>query len=88
MSKDDALQTAVDQNFKAFQKLLPTLLETQPGKYALMREGQAVEFFDSARDAVIYAEKEFPDHLFSVQRVTRKIVDLGYFSYAVPHQSV
>ena len=88
MPKTDALQTAVDQNFEAFQKLLPKLMQTQSGKYALMRDGQAVEFFDSARDAVIYGDKEFVDGLFSVQRVTRKIIDLGYFSYAMHHDSV
>ena len=88
MPEDNELQTAVDLNFAAFQKLLPTLLETQAGRYALMRDGQAIEFFDSARDAVTYAEKEFSDGLFSVQQVTRKIVDLGYFSYAMHHTSV
>ena len=88
MSDDDALQTAVDRNFDAFQKLLPSLMETQAGKYALMLDGQAIEFFDSARDAMIYGQKQYPDQLFSVQQVTKKIVDLGYFSYALHHKHV
>lgn len=88
MATDDELQTIVDRNFDAFQKLLSGLMETQPGRYALMREGQAIEFFDSARDAMIYGQKQYPDRLFSVQQVTRKIVDLGYFSYALHHKGV
>ena len=88
MPDDDALQAAVDRNFEAFQDLLPGLVDTHSGKYALMRDSEVVEFFDSARDAVIFGEKQYPDGLFSVQQVTKKIVDLGYFSYALHHDHV
>ncbi len=88
MAKDENLQRAVDENFEAFQKLLPELMKTRPGKYALMREGEVVEFFDSARDAMIFGQNQYSDGLFSIQQVVDKIVDLGYLSHAVHHSIV
>jgi hypothetical protein len=81
-------QEEVDRNYEAFQKLLPQLLKTHPGKYAVMRHQKAVEFFDSARDAMVYGQKAFNDGLFSVQPVTESVTDLGYFSHAVPQPSI
>jgi hypothetical protein len=73
----------VSKNFEAFQKQLPQLLQTHAGKFALMRNEDVVEFFDSIGDAVKYARDNFPDDLYSVQQVTQQIEDLGYFSHAV-----
>ncbi|MFQ6017875.1 MAG: hypothetical protein ACE5KF_06735 [Kiloniellaceae bacterium] len=83
MSEADRRQQAVDRNFAAFKKLLPELLKTHPGKFALLRDETIVEYFDTARDAMIYGQKEYPDGLFSIQQVTDTVVDLGYFSHAV-----
>lgn len=85
MAKDEALQQVVNQNYESFQKLLPDLMRTEPGKHALMRHGEAIEFFDSARDAMIYGQKSYPDGLYSIQQVTNRVIDLGYFSYALHH---
>lgn len=40
-------QQKVDANFDAFQKLLPDLLLTRAGKFAVMHNGAVIEFFDS-----------------------------------------
>lgn len=88
MTKDEALQQAVDQNFEAFEKLLPELIKTHLGKHALMRDAEVVEVFDSVRDAMIYGQKEYPDDLFSIQQVIDKVIDLGYFSHAMPYKTV
>ena len=88
MGKNEALQQVVDDNFEAFQKLLPDLIGRVRGKYALMRDEEVIEFFDSARDAVIYGQKQFPDGLISVQHVTNRVVDLGYFSHALHLKNV
>ena len=77
----------VRANFDAFQKLLPQILETHAGKFALIRHGDVVEYFDSARDAFVYGMKQYDDELFSVQEVTTRVVDLGWFSYASHHTS-
>lgn len=82
---DDDRQRVVDENFRAFRERLPEIINTHAGKFALLREGEIVEYFDTARDAAIYAQKAYPDDLFSIQQVTDQIVDLGYFSHAVHH---
>jgi hypothetical protein len=76
----------VDTNFEAFQKLLPELLESQPGKFAVMHQGKVAEFFDTVADAVRYGRATFGD-TFSIQEVTRRSVNLGYHSYALQHVS-
>jgi len=77
-------QQVVSENFEAFEKQLPQLLQTHAGKYALLRDKKVVEFFDSVGDAVKYGRDNFPDGLYSVQLVTQEVEDLGYFSHAVP----
>jgi hypothetical protein len=82
---DPVRQQQLEDNYKAFQAQLPSLLTTHPGKFALMRDGQIVEFFDTPRDAYVAGQKLFStDHLFSVQEVVETPVDLGFFSYALP----
>jgi hypothetical protein len=73
----------VERNFHAFQELLPTIAAKQAGKFALMRDGKIVEFFDTAHDAALAGQKLYPDdQLFSVQEVTATPVNLGFLSYA------
>ena len=88
MADREAVQRAVDANYADFKKLLPELARTHRGKHVLMRDGEAVEFFDSAADAMIYGRKAYRDGLFSIQLVTAAVVDLGYFSHAVRFASV
>lgn len=78
-------QAKVDRNFEAFTKALPELLKSHPGKYALLHDGQVVDFFDTLGDAVKFGHAKFGDTNFSVQEVTRRIVSLGFHSYAM-HQ--
>jgi len=79
----DRLREQVDRNYQAFQQQLPALVISHPGKFALMRDGQIVEFFDTARDAYVTGQRLFEqDKLFSVQEVTETPVDLGFFSHA------
>lgn len=80
-------QTEVDRNFAAFSKRLPELLQSHPGKYTVMHEGEVVDFFDSLGDAVKFGRAKFGDLNFSVQEVTRRDVTLGFHSYAVYQHS-
>ena len=82
------LQDEVRRNFEVFQKLLPDLLETDRGKFALMRHTKIIQTFDTVRDAVVYGQKEFDDGLFSVQEISDRVVDLGFYSYALHYGSV
>lgn len=74
----------VKRNYEAFAQRLPGLLASHQGKFALMRDGEIVEFFDTARDAYVAGQKLFKDdQLFSIQEVVEAPVDLGFFSHAV-----
>lgn len=88
MTDQKSHQDAVDRNFSAFEKMLPELATNHLGKFALLRDEKVVEIFDSARDALVYARAQYSDGLYSVQEINRRVVDLGYFSHAVPVGSV
>jgi hypothetical protein len=81
-------QKAIDENYKAFSQILPELMKIYAGKFVVMRDKKAIEFFDTARDAMIYGAKTYEDGLFSVQEITQKPVDLGWFSHADLHHPV
>jgi hypothetical protein len=75
-----------DRNYEAFQRLLPELMSTQPGKYAVLHNGEVIEFFDTMSDAAKFGRAQFEGD-FSVQQVTSRSVNLGYHSYAIHHLS-
>ena len=78
-------QEQIEQNYRIFEQQLPQLLARYRGKFALMRDGKIVAFFDTARDAFIAGQKLFAqDNLFSIQEVTATPIDLGWFSHALP----
>ena len=81
----DTRQDQIDRNYQAFQQQLPSLPAMRRGKFALMRDGEIIEFFDTARDAYVTGQRLFAnDQLFSVQEVIETPVDLGFFSHALP----
>ncbi len=79
----EIVQNAVDKNYAAFRKQLPTLLETHLGQFALLRDEQIMDFFGTAQEAAAYAQSNFDDELYSVQEVTDTAIELGWFSHAV-----
>jgi hypothetical protein len=76
-------QQEVDRNFAFFKAELPTILPQHMGKYALIRDKKIHGYFDTVVDAQTTGSKLFEDNLFSIQKVTNEIVDLGLFSHAV-----
>ncbi len=79
-------QREVDENFEAFTKLLPELIKSHPGKYAVMHNTQIIDFFDSISDAIRFGHERYGDMNFSVQEVKSHNINLGYHSYAMqPH---
>ncbi len=83
MANRDKIQKAVDRNYEAFRALLPELLGTHRGQFALMYHGEIVDFFDTLEKAVHHGESSFTDGLYSVQEVTDATTDLGWFSHVV-----
>jgi hypothetical protein len=80
-------QAKVDRNFEAFSKMLPDLLQSHPGKYAVLHDGDVIDFFDTLGDAVKFGHAKFGDANFSVQEITRQGVNLGFHSYALYQHS-
>lgn len=76
----DSQQQEVDRNYKAFKTMLPELIESDAGRTALMRDGKVVACFDTGRDAIQAGRAMFEDRRFSIQEITHRAVDLGYFS--------
>ncbi|MBX6420560.1 MAG: hypothetical protein IRZ06_06090 [Nevskia sp.] len=73
----------VRANYEAFKKKLPELLAKYPGKFALMRDENIVEIFDTAADAAKAGKALYADGRYSIQEITGTPVNLGFFSYAV-----
>ena len=48
-----------------------------------MKHGTCVACYDTLRDAHTAARTQYDDGLFSVQKITATVVDLGWFSHAV-----
>ncbi|MCL1887415.1 MAG: hypothetical protein FWF96_00910 [Kiritimatiellaeota bacterium] len=74
------VQDEVDRNFDFFNKELPRLMPRHQGQYALLKDANVVEFFDTFRDARKYAGLKYPDHLYSIQKVADTVVNLGFWS--------
>ncbi len=76
-----ARQQEVDANLEFFLKKEPTLKNKHSGKYALLRNKEIIEFYDTIIDAHATGTRFFEDGLFSIQKVDDKPMNLGIFSY-------
>ena len=77
-----AIEHEIDQNYQAFKALADDLLgQDRAGQFALLRHQKIIGFFDSAGEAFRHGKSQFQDRLFSVQEVTNRSLDLGYFSH-------
>ena len=67
MATAEQVQDQIDRNYTAFTALLPDLMKTSAGKWALLRDAALEGVFDTARDARLAGGKLYADGLFSVQ---------------------
>src|SRR5262249_16181106 len=82
-SAGDPREQEVARNYEAFKQLLPQIIQSQRNRFALMKSGQVVEYFDTARDALLYGKRLYSDGIFSIQQVIDLPLDLGYYSHAL-----
>lgn len=82
MAEVSVKERAISENYDAFEAMLPLLLEEHEGQYVLLRDRDVVAFYSSASEAHLTGKEQFPDDRFSVQRVERMAIDLGFYSYA------
>lgn len=70
-------QKCVDDNFEAFQFLLPDLIKKgEEGKWALMRNKEMVGLYPYANVALSTGRAKYSDGLFSIQEVTQKPISI------------
>ena len=84
METREQVQNHVDRNYAAFEVLLPDLIRSNAGKWALMRNEALDAVFDTAVDAYTAGNLLCSDGLFSIQEIRSRPVDLGWYSYALP----
>lgn len=72
----------IEQNFRAFEGFLASLLPEHAGHFALLSSQQLVGVYPRAVDAMLEGYERFGDGNFSVQRITNRPLDLGFLSYA------
>lgn len=73
----------VRENAKIFfQNLEKGVYDEYLGKYALMRHKEVIQYFDTRDDARRAGNMMYEDRLFSIQKVEKQNIDLGYFSHA------
>ena len=80
---NETKRAEIETNYSVFRDELNKYIYIYTNKYALMRKGEVIEFYNSWQDAWKTGNKFFEDGLFSIQKVTKKPADLGYFSHAV-----
>ena len=83
MNKDKQSQQ-VEQNYKVFKKQLPDLLKSEnKNKFALMKDGKIVGYYNTFQEADLEGLKKYTDDIFSVQEITNKVLDFGFYSNVV-----
>ena len=75
MIDQHALQAAMRQNFTALNEILPELLKTHAGMFALMRDGKIVQLFHSDSDATLHGETTFTDGIYSIFEISDQLVE-------------
>ena len=68
--------------------MLPSILATYREKYALMKDGKILGYYSTAQDAAVAAQTFIPDGVFSIQEVTDSTINLGFFTNAVPLDTI
>ncbi|MEI9927623.1 MAG: hypothetical protein WDN44_07845 [Sphingomonas sp.] len=76
------LRAEIARNFDAFQRTLAALLPLQRNRFALLRHGSVVAFFDRPGAADAAGASRFADGLYSIQQVTDEPVELGLYANA------
>jgi hypothetical protein len=81
----NAAEQETKQNYDAFQRLLPSLLQSDEGKVALLRSGNLVAICATPLAALRRGEQSFPDGLFSIQPIIEEneAAEAAYFANAV-----
>ena len=76
-----ASHNEADRNYAAFQELLPKIVLSHRGQFALLHDAMIVDYFESSLAATLDGARKFGLNRFSVQEVTTETEHLGFYSY-------
>ena len=76
-TENHTIQEEVDRNYDFFKRELPRLMMGHLGQFALLKDAEVIDFFDSFNDAEKYADLRYPDGMYSIQKVENVVVKLG-----------
>ena len=79
----EQIQEEVDKNYMFFKEHKDEIPQEESGKFALLRKEKFIGFYTTKEDALTAGNSQFEDGLFSVQKVSDDIVDLGLVGYAL-----
>lgn len=82
MSVENERDRIIGENYDAFEALLPSIISSHAGEYALLRDKKIIAYYPSAGGAQMAGLRRYPDGAFSVQKVEQKAIDLGFYSHA------
>jgi len=74
----------IDKNYQAFKALLPGLMKTDFGRWAVMKDEKLIITMDTPRDAYIFATSQYGDEPYSIQEITDKPIHVLYHSMEPP----
>lgn len=76
------LNAEIERNLFAFLPHLPELLPDHEGSFALLRHQRIQSIHEKLSDALKAANTEYLDGVYSIQQITDRPIDLGFFSHA------
>lgn len=70
-----------DRNYDAFLAVLPEIISSHAGQYALLHDGEIVAYHPTSLAATLVGLREFGGGRYSVQEVSAEPEHLGFYSY-------
>ena len=71
--------TGLDEEIKAFEALLPKLLSSDQGKFALIYEGKLLGTFTSQEDALKFGLEKVGNKEFLIRQIVPQLEPLYFF---------
>jgi hypothetical protein len=78
----------VEKNYAAFKAHLRELLDSHPGKQALLHDGVIVDILDTLSDAIKFGNFRFGAGNYSVQEINNRPAELGWYAHAMHNSAV
>lgn len=78
-----SIEVEIERNYAAFKDMLSDLLPDRLGQYALLHDQKLAGLYPTVGEAERAGYAQFKDEPYSIQLVSQKPVDLGFYSYAI-----